>query len=60
MNELVLQFQVNAQWTRDAEELAADLSDTPVSAVWHKSLYGFPREVAREFLMAGTGEGKRS
>lgn len=60
LNQLVLQLEVNAQRTRDALELAMELSDTPMSAVGRKSFYGIPREVARELLMAGAGEGRRS
>ncbi len=60
LNQLALRFQVNAQRTRNAIELAMELSDTPTSAVGRKSLYRVPREVARELLMVGTGEGRRS
>jgi hypothetical protein len=60
LNQLVLQLEVNAERTRDAIELAMELSDTPMSAVGRKSFYGIPREMARELLMAGAGEGRRS
>jgi hypothetical protein len=60
LNELALQLHVHATRTRDATDLAAQLSDTPMSAVGRKSHYGIPREVARELLIAGAGQGRRS
>lgn len=35
--------------------MAMGLSDTPMSAVGRKSLYGIPREVARDLLI-GQGD----
>jgi hypothetical protein len=55
MNELAYQLFGDVELTGDPLELALRLSDTPMSAIGSKSMYGIPREVARELLLASKG-----
>jgi|ERR1022692_1885161 hypothetical protein len=52
MNEFAFHLGVDLRDIRDPLALSLRLSDTPMSAVGSKSLYGIPREVARELLMS--------
>jgi hypothetical protein len=59
INELAYQLFGCVEQTDDPLELALRLSDTPMSAIGSKSMYGIPREVARELLLA-SGVGRVS
>ncbi len=52
MNEFAIHLGADLGDIRDPLALSLRLSDTPMSAVGSKSLYGIPREVARELLMS--------
>jgi hypothetical protein len=52
MNEFAFHLGVDLRDIGDPLALSLRLSDTPMSAVGSKSLYGIPREVARELLMS--------
>ncbi len=54
MNEFALHLGSYMERSGDPLVLALGLSDTPMSAVGSKGLYGIPREVARDLL---TGQG---
>jgi len=51
MNEFAFHLGFYMERSGDPLVLALGLSDTPMSAVGSKSLYGIPRDVARELLI---------
>jgi hypothetical protein len=59
INELGYQLFAYVGQTSDPLELSLRLSDTPMSAVGAKSMYGIPQNVARELLLA-SGSGRTS
>lgn len=52
MNEFAFHFGVRQDQFSDLTEAAVSLSGIPMSAAGSKSLYGIPREVARELLLS--------